>query len=350
MSRYYFSICLETPAILANQNPSNHTHSTTLQRFIFSYSTERERYIFLESFRMGTGRKKNEACVAAEDVTEDSENEREMDTSGYEQIREQRIRENKERMHKLGLLGLSLHLKKQNEKPPSDKKRKTTLHSASLPPQRRSSRLSTLEPVNYSDFFGKVKRESSIKEEKEVEIYIPEGQTPEVYTEEQEKLLGDCETVWELFVDGYDEDGERIYDQIKGETCHQCRQKTLGQHTGCNNCELPHGQLCGDCLYMRYGENVIEANGNSKWICPVCRKICNCSRCRRANGWMPTGNIYRKVLKMGFKSVAHYLIQTYRSEKSMEGSDAKNPIAVKESQTSADTTVNRPRRRRGLRN
>ncbi|OIW10160.1 hypothetical protein TanjilG_27911 [Lupinus angustifolius] len=126
-------------------------------------------------------------------------------------------------------------------------------------------------------------------------------------------------------------------------------QKTLGQHTGCNNCELLHGQLCGDCLYMRYGENVMEANGNPKWTCPVCREICNCSRCRRANGWMPTGNIYRKVLKMGFKSVAHYLIQTYRSEKSMEGSDAENTVAVKESETSADTTVNRRRRRRGLR-
>ncbi|XP_019445758.1 PREDICTED: cell division cycle-associated 7-like protein [Lupinus angustifolius] len=100
---------------------------------------------------------------------------------------------------------------------------------------------------------------------------------------------------------------------------------------------------------MRYGENVMEANGNPKWTCPVCREICNCSRCRRANGWMPTGNIYRKVLKMGFKSVAHYLIQTYRSEKSMEGSDAENTVAVKESETSADTTVNRRRRRRGLR-
>ncbi|CAL0312099.1 unnamed protein product [Lupinus luteus] len=293
---------------------------------------------------MGTRRKKNEASIAAEDIIQDTENEPEVDTSRYELMRDQRIRENKERMHKLGLLGLSLQLRKQNEKPPSDKKRKITIDAASLPPQRRSSRLSTVEPVNYSDFFGNAKRESSSKEEKEVEINIPEGKTPEVYTEEQENLLGDCESVWELFVDGYDEDGERMYDPIKGETCHQCRQKTLGQHTGCNNCELAHGQFCGDCLYMRYGENVMEANRNPKWTCPVCREICNCSRCRRGNGWMPTGNIYRKVLKMGFKSVAHYLIQTYRSEKSMEGSDA-----VKESETSADTTVNRPRRRRGLR-
>ena len=53
----------------------------------------------------------------------------------------------------------------------------------------------------------------------EVEIVIPEGTNPEVYTEEQEKLLGDCESTWELYVDGYDEDGNRIYDPIKGEAC-----------------------------------------------------------------------------------------------------------------------------------
>lgn len=49
------------------------------------------------------------------------------------------------------------------------------------------------------------------------------------------------------------------------------------------------GHLC------RYGENVIEANANPDWVCPVCRDICNCSRCRRVKGWEPTGNLYRKV-------------------------------------------------------
>lgn len=100
------------------------------------------------------------------------------------------------------------------------------------------------------------------------------------------------------------------------------RQKTLGEHTNCSKCGLGLGMLCGDCLYMRfvcclpsllfsltpnlcqlshlsmlnrYGENVIEANQNPKWICPVCRDICNCSFCRQAKGWAPTGNLYRKV-------------------------------------------------------
>lgn len=69
---------------------------------------------------------------------------------------------------------------------------------------------------------------------------------------------------------------------------------------------------------MRYGENVIEANQNPNWICPVCRGICNCSICRKGKGWRPTGSLYRKVLRLGFKSVAHYLIQTRRSQSKLE--------------------------------
>lgn len=85
-------------------------------------------------------------------------------------------------------------------------------------------RIKTLPPVKYASAprgpYNKIKRE--IKKKREVEIYIPEGTNPEVYTEEHEKLLGDCETAWELFVDGYDEDGDRICDPNKGEKCHQC--------------------------------------------------------------------------------------------------------------------------------
>lgn len=49
------------------------------------------------------------------------------------------------------------------------------------------------------------------------------------------------------------------------------------------------GPLC------RYGENVVEANANPGWICPVCRDICNCIVCRRLKGQEPTGDIYKKV-------------------------------------------------------
>ncbi|RDX92042.1 Cell division cycle-associated 7-like protein, partial [Mucuna pruriens] len=287
---------------------------------------------------MGSRRKKTEEQQSS--LSEDDENVKsEVDSSCYEQARDQRIKENMERMHKLGLLDLSLKLKPQKNNPLPKKKK--TAPEPTHEPQRRSSRIMSQEPINYSE---RLPRDSSSKEKKEVEIFIPEGTNPEVYTEEQEKLLGDCETTWELYIDGYDVEGNRIYDPMKGETCHQCRQKTLGEHTLCNKCELLQGQFCGDCLYMRYGENVTEANRNTKWTCPPCRGICNCSRCRRRNGWMPTGNIYNKVSKLGFKSVAHYLIKTRRSELLLEGSGAENIVAQEISETSADTSLNRPSR------
>lgn len=54
---------------------------------------------------------------------------------------------------------------------------------------------------------------------------------------------------------------------------------------------------CSLCYFTRcrYGEHVLEANKNPNWICPVCRGICNCSLCRQAKGWAPTGALYRKV-------------------------------------------------------
>ncbi|KAL7104667.1 hypothetical protein ACP275_08G260300 [Erythranthe tilingii] len=242
----------------------------------------------------------------------------------YEESRAQRIKENEERMRSLGIFDLS-HKLKPKPKPSSSSLRKTNPPTApSTDPPRRSTRLKDIPPVSYSE--KKIpKKESSAKK---VEIHIPEGENPEIYTDEHEKLLGDSNSVWDLCVDGYDEDGQRIYDPIEGKSCHQCRQKTLGHHTQCSKCKIVAGQFCGDCLYMRYGENVIEANENPNWICPACRGICNCSRCRRDKGFEPTGAIYRKVVSLGFKSVAHYLIYTRRAQGIMEVAAAvEKPIS-----------------------
>ncbi|PON53052.1 Zinc-finger domain of monoamine-oxidase A repressor R [Trema orientale] len=240
------------------------------------------------------------------------------DAPGYEQSRDLRIKENKERMEKLGIPDLSLKLKshsapkKRFSRDPYEKKAQTLPRPDGSP--RRSSRIKTLAPVSYVELRPKGTRGSSESNE----IRIKEGLKPEIYTEEHEKLLGDCKKSWTLLVDGYGEDGKRIYDEVNGETCHQCRQKTLGQHTRCSKCNLVQGQFCGDCLYSRYGENVIEAKENPNWVCPVCRDVCNCSLCRKEKGWMPTGPISRKVFRLGYKSVAHYLIQTHRSQKKAE--------------------------------
>lgn len=79
--------------------------------------------------------------------------------------------------------------------------------------------MKSLDPVSYAEI--------RTKKEKDIEggssDLIEEGSKEEVYTEEHEKLLGTCEAPWTLFVDGYGQDGKRIYDQVRGQTCHQCR-------------------------------------------------------------------------------------------------------------------------------
>ncbi|KAM3289627.1 cell division cycle-associated 7-like protein [Capsicum chacoense] len=242
----------------------------------------------------------------------------------YEKQRAERIKENKERLHKLGILELTKKIKTANAPSKKLTPRITRSPAAALStdPPRRSFRLKDKPPVSYKE--QRIPKADKISSE-DVEIDIPEGENPEVYTEEHEKLLGDYKNAWILYVDGYDEDGQRIYDPDNGKSCHQCRQKTLGQRTECSNCKIVHGQFCGDCLYTRYGENVIEANENADWICPVCRGICNCSRCRREKGHAPTGAIFKKVKRLGYKSVAHYLIKTRMHSDQEEVSSADSP-------------------------
>ncbi|KAJ4827428.1 hypothetical protein Tsubulata_011081 [Turnera subulata] len=246
----------------------------------------------------------------------------ENSSSRYESLRNQRIQENKERMQKLGIINLASKLKPQKTTPKS----RIPPPPISSSPPRRSPRIKTMTPVNYSISNPR----SKLSVPKSLEIRLPEGSKKEVYTEEHEKLLGGCKTPWVLSEDGVGEDGKRIYDSEKGETCHQCRQKTLGLHTRCSKCPLVKGQFCGDCLFTRYGENVLEVNQNPSWICPVCRDICNCSLCRKEKGWLPTGNLYRKVTKLGFKSVAHFLIHTYRDQNHLKDSVAETKIPNEE--------------------
>ncbi|KAL5714887.1 hypothetical protein ACHQM5_016789 [Ranunculus cassubicifolius] len=263
--------------------------------------------------------------------------------SNYEQCREKRIKENMERMQKLGLFDLSSKLKSENISPNrvhgKPYQRRTTpqpslVQSSTLPP-RRSSRIQNATPVSYAEEAKPGKEKGRVKVE--FGELVGEGWMPEVYTEEHEKLLGSCESSWTLFVDGYGKDGRRIYDPVKGKSCHQCRQKTLGYRTHCSKCDRCSGQFCGDCLYMRYGEHVLEANKNPDWICPVCRGICNCSLCRQAKGWPATGQLYRKISSLGYKSVAHYLIQTRRGETKSDDDDVTDdPVSVKRSLPFAD--------------
>ncbi|KAL3833386.1 hypothetical protein ACJIZ3_008122 [Penstemon smallii] len=263
-----------------------------------------------------------------------------MEISGYEQLREERIKGNAERMQKLGIFDLSRKLKSSIKRTPNRPSNRKTPRSQSLIPTsgpvRRSSRLQNSTPVSYSEV-DLTKKDKSLDDNN---LLREEWSKPEVYSEEHEKLLGSTEMSWTLFVDGYGKDGKRIYDPVRGKTCHQCRQKTLGHRTHCSQCNMVQGQFCGDCLYMRYGENVLEANANPNWTCPVCRGICNCSLCRQAKGWPATGSLYRKISSLGYKSVAHYLIQTRRANTDSDKSiGTKVPVSAKRSLPFLDTEV-----------
>ncbi|CAL4992479.1 unnamed protein product [Urochloa decumbens] len=258
----------------------------------------------------------------------------------YERERAARIRENMERMQKLGILDLAHSLTNSaaagglgggttgkgrwRRKPvePGSVGAAPKTKPAPRPPARRSLRLKSVEPVSYCEVQPKKENDP----EGGRTLFLEVGAKEEIYTEEHEKLLGTCNTPWTLFVDGYGKDGKRIYDQVRGQTCHQCRQKTLGHHTSCCKCQIVQGQFCGDCLYMRYGENVLEAKKNPNWICPVCRGICNCSICRTKKGWFPTGCAYKKAVRLGYKSVAHYLIATQRASANKDDSSAADSL------------------------
>ncbi|KAF3786331.1 Cell division cycle-associated 7-like protein [Nymphaea thermarum] len=275
-----------------------------------------------------------------QDASVETKQDSNASSEKYEDYRKRRIQENMQKMHEMGITNLSIGAPatKSPRRTPSKASHVSPISQNSLPSRRSSryvqkpewfcrhmvfccfplwsfllrregrlglpllcwrrqsyipssaNRLQKISPVNYSEIHPPMEKKS-----KGEQILIGEGLVPEVYTEEHEKLLGSCQNVWVLFQDGYGRDGKRIYDPFDGKTCHQCR----------------------------YGENVLEVNRTPGWICPVCRGICNCSFCRIKKGWLPTGPLYKKITRLGYKSVAHYLIQTRQIDAKNKGDDEK---------------------------
>ncbi|XP_027430253.1 cell division cycle-associated 7-like protein isoform X2 [Zalophus californianus] len=102
---------------------------------------------------------------------------------------------------------------------------------------------------------------------------------------------------------------DKIYDKVLGNTCHQCRQKTIDTKTVCRNqsCGGVRGQFCGPCLRNRYGEDVRSALLDPGWMCPPCRGICNCSYCRKRDGRCATGILIHLAKFYGYDNVKEYL-------------------------------------------
>ncbi|KAB5531760.1 hypothetical protein DKX38_018430 [Salix brachista] len=125
-----------------------------------------------------------------------------------------------------------------------------------------------------------------------------------------------------------------IHNSVFGICCHFCRQKTLCSEedckrcsnldpdepcigkTDCSFCHSANGVLCRGCLKVRYGEDIEEVRENKKWMCPHCVEergtnpywICNSSLCLRKRKMAPTGLAIFKAREMGYKSVAHLLM------------------------------------------
>ncbi|KAL9861359.1 putative transcription factor C2H2 family [Arabidopsis thaliana] len=100
--------------------------------------------------------------------------------------------------------------------------------------------------------------------------------------------------------------GKRIYDSQNGKSCHQCRQKTLDFAAPCKAMrrkKLCPIKFCYKCLSIRYGENAEEVAKLDDWICPLCRGICICSVCRKAQGLEPTGILAHEANARGYSSV-----------------------------------------------
>ncbi|XP_051033781.1 cell division cycle-associated 7-like protein isoform X2 [Phodopus roborovskii] len=102
---------------------------------------------------------------------------------------------------------------------------------------------------------------------------------------------------------------DKVYDKVLGNTCHQCRQKTIDTKTVCRNqgCGGVRGQFCGPCLRNRYGEDVRTALLDPEWTCPPCRGICNCSYCRKRDGRCATGILIHLAKFYGYDNVKEYL-------------------------------------------
>ena len=237
--------------------------------------------------------------------------------SAYEAERAARIEANRARMAELGVVRAKRALETGGVKRRREVLKNTC--DSTRAPTRTSRRQRREAPENFTV-------DDLARARELIEIEYAE----ETYERRHVEALAKApERAWTLFVDGYDEKGRRIYDPGNWECCHQCRQKTKGLRTRCAGCEMMRGVYCGDCLWMRQGQNIREAIARGDaWRCPSCLDICNCSFCRTKKGYAPTGAMYRRALAMGYDSVAHYLVLTNQKDEAARDA-AKREAEVK---------------------
>lgn len=261
----------------------------------------------------------------------------------YEELRKAQILENQARLASLGLQKTVAELRSISSKPKSEKRKHNKVDYFSTP-LRRSNRLkgnsselalrrSDRLNVNSCHTAPPAKRKLGLFEEGDDEddiekrpanaplLRVKDGLMPHL---SPEALARRCNS----------KDRGTIYDPILGICCHFCRQKKLcGEEdckrcgdshmdqpclgkTDCSICHSSNGVLCRGCLKVRYGEELEEVRANKEWICPHCTEekginpywICNSSLCLKKRKMAPTGIAIFRAREMGYKSVAHLLM------------------------------------------
>ncbi|KAK4362070.1 hypothetical protein RND71_017311 [Anisodus tanguticus] len=243
----------------------------------------------------------------------------------YEQLRKSQILENQARLASLGLQKTVTELRSITSKPQSEKRKNNKVDYSSTP-LRRSNRLK-------ANSAPPARRKLGLVEEGDDEDDIEKrpANAPRLRVKDglmlhlsQDALARRC----------ISKERGTIYDPILGICCHFCRQKKLcGEEdckrcgdmdmdqpclgkTDCSICHSSNGVLCRGCLKVRYGEELEEVRANKEWTCPHCTEekginpywICNSSLCLKKRKMAPTGIAIFRAREMGYKSVAHLLM------------------------------------------
>lgn len=262
----------------------------------------------------------------------------------YEELRKAQILENKARLASLGLQKTVAELRSISSKPQSEKRKHNKVDYFSTP-LRRSNRLKgssselalrrsyrlnenscrTAPPAKRKlGLFDDGEDEDDDIEKRPANAPLLRVKDGLVMHLSPEALARRCNS----------KDRGTIYDPILGICCHFCRQKKLcGEEdckrcgdsdmdqpclgkTDCSICHSSNGVLCRGCLKVRYGEEMEDVRANKEWICPHCTEekginpywICNSSLCLKKRKMAPTGIAIFRAREMGFKSVAHLLM------------------------------------------
>ncbi|KAF3636013.1 cell division cycle-associated protein 7-like [Capsicum chacoense] len=251
--------------------------------------------------------------------------------SDYEELRKAQILENQARLASLGVRKAVVELRSTASKPRSEKRKYNKVDYFSAP-LRRSSRLKG-NNVDSCGTTPPAKRKLGLFDEGDDEDDIKKrpANAPHLRVKyglvmhlSPEALARRCNS----------KERGTIYDPILGICCHFCRQKKLcGEEdckrcgdsdmdqpclgkTDCSICHSSKGVLCRGCLKNRYGEEMEDVRDNKEWICPHCTEqkginpywICNSSLCLKKRKMAPTGIAIFRAREMGYKSVAHLLM------------------------------------------